>query len=423
MREFSMTTRNQRIEKDGKGFLDYKRDSDPHSFPDEFAKYLMSHGDIYYWLPSNVHVVTHADIAKEVLTSTDFSADRSSFFISRMPELDLSLIGDFFSIVKNMMVMNDGEIHQKMRKSALNGLEDHILAAFKSKLDDTVHNLVDQALDKDQFDFYKDIAAKLPSIILADLFGIPSKDRLSFYNWAINMTAFFGGATKYQNSEGIKVNQSAIALRDYFSQLIKLRKDNPGQDFISLMLKHQKTYNLSDQEILSQAIMMLVAGQVTTTDQLCNIFYLIISNSKILSELQSQPKLIPAAVEECKRYDPAVTFLFRVAKKDLILGPQPILKGETVFIANHAVNRNQFDTPTFELNIQRDQIKHFAYGYGPHYCLGANLGRLQINSLFNYLITRNKDLKFVSPEGIERDHYALSFSGFKKMRVAVRTNS
>ncbi|KTD78806.1 cytochrome P450 [Legionella waltersii] len=88
-----------------------------------------------------------------------------------------------------------------------------------------------------------------------------------------NMTPFFGGSTTYYDEDGIKVNHSAKQLYQYFANLIAERRSKPGTDFLSTLLLHQNHFNLSDDEIISQAIMMLVAGQVTTTDQMCNNLY------------------------------------------------------------------------------------------------------------------------------------------------------
>ena len=91
----------------GKSFLDFKRESDSKTFPQDFTNYIKSKGDIYFWPQGGFHVVTQAELAKEVLDSKTFSADRSSFFISRMPNIDLRLLQDFFGVVSKMMVMSD----------------------------------------------------------------------------------------------------------------------------------------------------------------------------------------------------------------------------------------------------------------------------------------------------------------------------
>lgn len=395
--------------------LDFKKNSATNEFPNSFASYVKEGGDIFFWPQGGFHLVTNAEMAKTVLTSKSFSADRSQFFISRMPNLDLRLIGDFFGVVQKMMVMSDGKKHIQMRQAAALGFEEHIIARFKSQVEQTVHALLTEAFAHKEFDFMEKIAKKLPSTVLADLFSIPNEDREDFLRWSNNMTAFFGGASQYRNEDGIEVNKSAVALRTYFLNLIEKRRQKPGSDYISLLIQGQKRFDLSDDEVVSQAIMMLVAGQVTTTDQLGNILYLLLEH-EVQDDLRLNPALINNAIEEAKRFDPAVTFLFRCAIEDTSFANHQIKKGDTVFISTHAVNRENSDE--FNFDITRTPKKHFAYGHGPHYCIGASFGRLQMNTLFEQMFSKFPKLKLGSE--VKRDHYSLSFSGFEKLMVVVQ---
>lgn len=400
----------------GFSFLDYKKASDTADFPDLFTQYLKSYGDIYYWEKGHFHVVTKADDARIVLTSPMYSADRGSFFISRMPDMDLSLIQDFLGVVKKMMVMSDDEDHTKRRKIASSGFEDHIIDRFSKNVQQTVKRLVAEVKEKEHFDFVE-ISKRLPSTILADLFSIPEEDRAKFFNLANIMTGFFGGASKYQNADGIEVNNAAKALKDYFEKLIIERRNSFGEDYVSILLRAQKMTQLTDEELVSQLIMMLVAGQVTTTDQINNIMYLFAKRQDIQEEVKKNPLLIANAIEEMKRLDPAVTFIFRVARADGELNGQPIKTGDVMFISTHCINRdlpeNEFPN---EIQIHRKGA-HFAYGHGSHYCLGAKLGRLEIRLFFEELFKELSLLSINEAVPSIRDHYSLSFSGFINLEL------
>ncbi|MFZ4714657.1 MAG: cytochrome P450 [Bacteriovoracaceae bacterium] len=409
------TTQETRIVKEGKSFLDFKRESETSEFPHLFSKYIMSMGEIYYWPKGGFHVVTSVDLAKAVLTSPSYSADRGAFFISRMPNMDLSLIGDFFGVVRKMMVMSDGAEHDSRRKAAAQGFEDHVLNRFEARVKETITNLVTSIDTSKPFDFANDLAKKLPSTVLADLFSIPVKDRADFYVWSNTMTAFFGGASQYRNEDGIEVNAAAKALTTYFKELFVERKKNPGEDYVSLLLKMGEIFSLTEGELVAQAVMMLVAGQVTTTDQINNNMYLLALHPELQTSLRQDLSKVPNAIEEFKRFDPAVTFLFRVAKEDHYLGGQFVKAGETLFLSTHALNRDAKLNCPFELNIERKGANHFAYGHGPHYCLGAKLGRMQMKLLFEALLTTFQKMELNQDLATERDHYSLSFSGFKNL--------
>ncbi len=393
-------------------FLAYKKICSTAEFPAQFSHYIKSFGDAYYWEAGQFYVVTSASLAREVLTSANYSADRGAFFISRMPDMNLSLIGDFFSIVRKMMVMSDDEAHVKRRKLANCGFEEHILTKFTQTVESTVKNLVSAVKECPSFEFVEAISKQLPSTVLADFFSIPEADRTQFFESANCMTGFFGGASSYQNEDGIRVNQAARSLKDYFEKLIQLRRGGDGTDYVSILLRAQPMSGLSDDELIAQLIMMLVAGQVTTTDQINNVMYLLASRPDISRQLKQNPEMLDNALEELKRIDPAVTFIFRVVKQACTLGNLQLKQGDVIFISNHCVSR---DLPAGDdpeaIQITRKSL-HMAYGHGSHHCLGAKLGRLEIRLLFAEILRQLPVLTLDTKNPAQRDHYSLSFSGF-----------
>ncbi len=402
----------------GESFLKFKQACNAENFPQAFADYVSDKGNIYYWPPEKIHVITKYEDACTILNSSDFTADRSAFVISQMPNVDTSLVTSFFSITQKMMVMSDGKDHEIRRKSAYMGIKDLWVNSFEPTVRQMVKSLLDDVVAEPEVEFVSQIARVLPSQVLAELFCIPQADRDFFRNCADTMTAFFGGGVAYTNDVAIQTNKVAVSLREYFSDLIQERRKRPQDDFISGMLEAQKQLSLSEDEIISQATLMLVAGQVTTTDQICNNLFLLLNNPDILQSIRANPELLPNALEEFKRIDPAVTFLFRVAKTDVVINGQQIYAGEPVFISNHCVNRDLPETENPEqICIERKEIRHFAFGYGAHYCIGARLGRLQIQELFASMIARFPNLQLSPKSPPERDHYSLAFSGFKTLPI------
>lgn len=409
--------KSMKITKNGVSFFDIKKNASSLEFPDVFSRYVKSFGDIYFWEKGNFHVVTKAVHAREVLSSKSYSADRASFFISRMPNLDLDLIKDFFAVVGKMMVMSDDGEHSKRRQAMAQGFEEHILERFKGKLKDSVESIISSIKGKEELDFSGEVAKKLPAIVLADLFSIPDEDREKFLQWSNIMTGFFGGASNYQNEDGIEVNEAALNLRHYFSELVELRRHSPGEDFVSLSLTGQKIQGLTDDELISQLIMMLVAGMATTTDQMNNIMFLLATHPEVQAEMRANPNLIMKGIEECKRLDPAVTFIFRVAREDTALGGQPISRGDVIFISTHLINRDlPEETRPHKLDLHR-RGTHFAYGFGAHHCIGAKLARMEMQVIFEKIFTQLPPFTLNKERESIRDHYSLSFSGFKELHL------
>lgn len=388
--------------------------------PKDFAQFLRSQGKIFYWDAARFFVVTDIELAKVVTKDPAFSADRSSFFISRMPNIDLRLIMDFLSLVQKMMVMSDGASHEQRRKAASLGIDGDLLDYFRPLIEKSVGRMINEAATKGSFDFATDIAEPLPSTVLADLFKIDQADRADFYRRSLAMTRFFGGASEYNNAEGSVVNQAATEIREYFRALLEKRRQNPQMDFFTVLLKSQEKFGLTDDEIIAQAVMMLVAGQVTTTDQLNNNMFTMLETGSA-DALRANPSLLGTALEEFNRLDPGVTFLFRTVKAPITLGGIELKPEDVVFVSNHGVNRDPEAFPEPD-SCQLDRAKnpHFAYGHGPHFCLGARLARIQMQACFSALLQRFPGLKLDPSKPAERNHYALSFSGFSKLPLVTQ---
>ncbi|NER95926.1 MAG: cytochrome P450 [Symploca sp. SIO1B1] len=401
----------------GESFLKFKQACSVEAFPQAFADYLSSKGDIYYSTTNGFHVITRYKDAHTILTSPNFSADRSAFFISQLANVNLTLMADFFAITQTMMVMSDGKEHEMRRQSGSMGISDRWVNSFEPTTRKIVKSLLDDVAGEQEVEFVRRVAQVLPSTVLAELFGVPEQEREFFRRCANTMTAFFGGAVEFTNDVAIETNQAALSLREYFSEVIHKRRKKPQDDFLSGMIEAQKKFNLSEEEIISQAILMLVAGKTTTTDQICNNFFLLLNNPDILQAIRANPGLLANALEEFKRIDPAVTFLFRVAIADEVISSQQINAGEIVFISNHCVNRDMVAEAPTQIRINRKGIKHLAYGYGAHYCMGARLARLQIQQLFTSMINRFPNLRLSPDHPPERDYYSVSFSGFKTLPI------
>lgn len=389
-----------------------------NSTPEEFSQFLTEKGDIFWWEKGNFWVITSHEYAKNILTSADFTCNRSSFFISRMPNMDLNLIQDFFGVVGKMMVMSDAPEHTARRRICYDGFSNKTLDELSSLIDKTIDNQLTKCIEKGRIEVVEDLAKIIPSTILADFFHIPEEERNQFYEWSNNMTQFFGGASQYRNEDGVEVNHSARSLRDYFVNLIEKRRSQPKGDFLSVLLKNQHVFGLNDEEIVSQAIMMLVAGQVTTTDQLCNNIYTMMTTPNALAHLQNNGFNWRDALDELNRLDPAVTFIFRVTKQDTRIGSQKIKAGDVIFISTHGVNRDArvFTNPN-HCDFSRSGTAQLSYGFGSHFCIGAKLARLEMENCFKQLLQRMPYLRLIPSDLPKRKHHSLAFSGFERLSL------
>lgn len=389
------------------------------SSPQDFSNYLKSQGPVFWSEPEQMWVLTDHELAQGVLKSPDFSADRSSFFMAKMSGCPFAKVSNFFGVVKKMMVTSDPPHHTARRRLGSSGITDHILDGFLPQVDTVIDDLVSQLPSQQSFDFVEKVALPLPNIVLADLFSIPTEKRKDFYLWSNHMTQFFGGASDNLELDALNADSGAAHLRDYFKQLMQERREQPQDDFISHLLRSQGS--LDDDEIVSQAAIMLVAGTVTTTDQICNNLHVLLQN-KIWPELVQAPELLEKAIEEATRLDPSVNFIFRIAKKDMALKNATIKAGQLVFVANHAVNRDSavFAQPD-DFALTRERNPHLSYGAGIHYCLGARLGRIQMQRLFARLLKDFPRLSLDKAQASQRKHQSLAFSGFENLHLTTES--
>lgn len=387
--------------------------------PQTFSQYLQAGGDIYWREPEQFWVVTSYGLAREVLVSDHFTCDRSPYFMNSMPEVDPANIQDFFAVVSKMMVMSDAPAHTARRRICYDGFAQKTLETLQPLVRKTIQEQLANCQHKKSMELVGDLAKVLPATILADFFAIPLEEREQFYVWSNNMTQFFGGYAQ-KNADAVLANQGASGLRDYFTHLIAKRRLNPENDFLSILLKYQSAFQLTDDEVISQAIMMLVAGQVTTTDQLCNNVFTLLSTENTLATLQSGAVKIEDAIHEFNRLDPAVTFIFRLAKCDTEIQGQTIKRHQAVFISSHAVNRDPrvFHQP-HHCDITRKMNKHLSYGFGPHYCIGAKLAQLEMTETLQALLTQFPKLRLDENRAAIRKHHSLAFSGFEQLKLAL----
>ena len=387
--------------------------------PESFAGFLKHQGKVFWSPEEQFWVISDYAIAERLLKGQVLSADRSPFFAVRHAHIPPSMVSNFLNAVGNMMVTNDAPRHTALRKLGMGGISDHVLDNFRQSVEDTTDFLLARLEDRARFDFVKDIAVDLPSIVLAELFCVSKEDRDAFYTCANHMTQFFGSASDATLQMAQDAEASAVFLKGYFKRAIDERRASPRKDYIGQMMQHSEAIGLSEDEITSQATMMLVAGKVTTTDQMANNMFLLLDKPEngpsVWTQVAANLDRLALALEEATRLDPSVNFVFRTVKEDLSLEGQHLKAGDTVFISAHAVNRDAdvfFNPDEFSLN--RSKNLHFSYGHGSHICLGARLARLQMNILFGKLLRRYPSLRL---ESVVRKHQSLGFSGFESMVV------
>lgn len=388
-----------------------------HTTPQQYAEAIRDLGAISWWETDGFWLVTDYQIAKEVLMDQRFSADRTEFFQRRTQSLGLPMIKDFFSVVNRMMVMQDNEAHYARRKICSHGIVHYIKSNMGPAIDQQLA-VIFNALASETFDFAKSVAEPLPVEVMADILSIPDAERDAFFQASLDMNMFFGGANEYLTPAGADlVNLRAAYLKSVFSQMLTEKRAHPDSGFIGILLKHQTQYALTDDDLVSQLVMVLNAGTISLSDQMCNAFYQILSRADLTQQLSQDMTLIPDVLKEAIRLDPTVTFTFRVAKEDMRLHGEKIKAGEAVFISNHAVNRDPSIFPNpHEIDCQQAKKNDFSFSYGSHFCLGYRLAMLIMQKTLEKLLRTYPSIA-VDQANTHRRHDSIAFSGFEQLQL------
>lgn len=263
-------------------------------------------------------------------------------------------------------------------------------------------------------DLVEDFAIPMPTTIICEVLGLPAKDHRMLWHWAETVLSAI--------SPGEVLAAEGRAFTDYMAGVLELRGREPGDDLLTVLVRACREQGLiSEEELLSIACDLLIAGFVSTTNQIGNFFHQLLFNPEELVRLRERPELIPKAVEELMRYVPLLTgfSLPRYATADVELGGVTVRAGEAVMIATAAANRDPavFREPE-RLALDRPVNPHIGFGHGVHYCVGAHLARLELQVAIERVLARLPGLRPAVPEGELRWKEDAMVNGLQALPVA-----
>jgi cytochrome P450 len=234
----------------------------------------------------------------------------------------------------------------------------------------------------------------LPAIMICELLGIPESDRQMFRSWT-------DAIVSTTTTTPVQEQDAYLHLVGYIAELFAERRARPGDDLVTgLVQARDNDDRLSESELLILAMALLVAGYETTAHQITNMTYTLLTKPSHLEQLRQQPDLIPAAVEEMLRFNVFGSAINpRIATADVQLGDVLVRAGDPVLCSRSSANRDEsvFSRPD-ELDFGRDPNPHLGFGYGPHFCLGANLARMELRVALGTILSRLPGARIAVPE-------------------------
>ena len=321
-----------------------------------------------------------------------------------------------FTALKRNMLNLDPPHHTRLR-----GLVQQVFTPrLIEQMRDRIQRLTDELLDKVQaagrMDLIRDYALVLPTTIIAEMLGVPVKDRHKFHYWsnAIVAAASSGWAM-------VMAVPSAWAILRYIGTIIKKRRAHPQDDLVSALVRAEAAGDsLGEDELLAMIFLLLVAGHETTVNLIGNGVLALLQHPDEMARLRDNPALIRVAVEELLRYDSPVELATeRFAREDVTIAGVTIPRGDMVFGVIASANRDERQFPSPDaLDITREPNKHLSFGLGTHFCLGAPLARLEGQIALSTLLRRGADLRLaVAPRAL-RWRRGLLLRGLEALPVA-----
>jgi cytochrome P450 len=296
--------------------------------------------------------------------------------------------------IRTLIHMDDPH-HRKVRTIGADWFRPKAMRALKVRVDELAKRYVDTMRDVGpECDFVEAIAVNFPLYVILSLLGLPEDD----FPRMMKLTQEMFGGDDEEHRRGDSTEDLLAVLADffkYFGALTASRRETPTEDLASAIANGRLDGELlSDMDTLSYYVIIASAGHDTTKDAISGGLRALIENPGELTRLQNNMDLLPTAVEEMIRWTTPVKEFMRTAAEDTTVRGVPIAKGESVYLTYVSGNRDEdvFNEP-FRFDVGRDPNKHLAFGYGVHFCLGAALARMEMNSLFSELVPRLESIE------------------------------
>jgi cytochrome P450 len=290
---------------------------------------------------------------------------------------------------------------------------------LKSQIEQIATEVLDDLIERDECDFVTEVSAKLPLAVIAEMFGIPRADWAMMFRLS---NAMIGPADpEYGGSETIKENLEKARLEffQYFMQLVEDRRKSPRDDLATALANGRVDgAPLPPFELLSYFALLIIAGNETTRNATTGGLYALINHPDQWQHLKRDPSLAVQATEEILRWTSPVIQFVRIATADTELHGHKIRGGDVLALFYPSANRDEdvFEEP-FNFDVGRHPNHHLAFGIGEHYCLGANLARLELQVMFRHLAERLESVELAGPVQRMRSSFV---GGIKHMPIRYR---
>lgn len=328
----------------------------------------------------------------------DFPDNQRVFMLSRYDDVILSLrdkrfikesqdagtpaqteaVPAIFQFLDNMMLFRDPPNHTRLRSIVNKAFTPVRIESYAAQIESLARHLLQDAMQNTHFDLLETFAEPLPIMVIAEMLGVPIEDRDQFKLWSSGLGKLIDPTSR----DALAIEEGTALLHElvlYLKDLIAERKKHPTEDLFSALIQAEENGDrLTQDEVLANTVLLLIAGHETTSGLLSNGMITLSEHTDAMEKLRAYPQFMPSAVEECLRYESPIVYTIRLVADEIKLRETQLHAGDVVMPLLGAANRDAAvfpDPDTFD--IERSPNRHVAFGMGPHFCLGAPLARLE----------------------------------------------
>lgn len=348
-------------------------------------------------LGRDIYVVTARDLVEEILRAPDrFSSNIGHIlFDTGSPPAEVQAIREQGHPEIDTLLTSDEPDHSRFRKLVAYAFMPTRIKRMHDFIGRITDELIDGFIETGTCDVGPQFAAMLPCNAIGAVLGIPPERYPSIYRWVLAYARRAGqlGTLEERISDELLINEA----KDFVSQMIADRRANPGDDLLSdlVLARSEDVTPLTDQEILSTAVLLILGGVETTQTMIQSTLANLLNNPDQLAKCIEDPSLLGNAFEESMRMNPPSVTVFRVASEDTEVGGVPIPADAVMMPRVDSANRDpvQFPDPDRYDVTRKNANRHLSFGLGIHYCIGFRMAKLEVETGLRAMLTRLKNLR------------------------------
>ena len=314
------------------------------------------------------------------------------------------------------MIDSDDPSHASQRRLVSQGFTRRQMEAYRSHVSEVARRLVDQVAEQGKCDIVTDVAKPLPMTLIGEMLGADAADYDRLQKWSDEMISGADGAENLTDD----VANAAFEYVVWITEVIAERRSNPGDDLVSLLVQATDAEDgLTDDQVLGNSLLLLVGGNETTRNVITGGLHALLTNPGALAHARANLDDLSTTVEECLRWVTPLVNMNRITLKDVEVRGVTIPKDSQVLMCYNSANRDEdvFDDP-YSFDVTRNPNPHIAFGFGPHLCLGAQLARLELTTIYAEIIGRFDDLRLTDLDFVPTYSHSSFVRGITSLPVS-----